>query len=156
MMLYHYTNINAVRNIIDTGDFKPSTNTAIDAGFGMGWYLTDLPPDSCEIDIYNECFGGVKSGKKIDYYIYLDIPDSYIKKCKNHIYLVPINYGSDFEIIEQGKKDECPNKPCITCPKYNEEKRNNALSLGQALGYAVLAGIGVGLAYLVYKTLSGK
>ena len=66
MRLYHYTNDRGYKGILTSNEFKPSKNTAIDAGYGMGWYFTDLPPDSCEIHIYNECFGGPNRRKKID------------------------------------------------------------------------------------------
>ncbi len=156
MRLYHYTNYFAYQSIFATKEFKPSTNTAVDAGYGMGWYFTDISPDSCEIQIYNECFGGPNPNKRIDYYLYIDIPDRYIKKGKNHIYLVPIDAKLGFTVIAHGRKNDCPNKPCETCPNYTAEKKDTANDLANLLGVAILGGLILGGVYFLAKAFARK
>ena len=83
MRLYHYTDRDGYNGIIMAGEIYPSTDTALDAAGGPGSYFTDFTPDTCQIQILTFCLGR-KSGKNIDYYICMDIPNQYLRKHKEH------------------------------------------------------------------------
>jgi len=161
MILYHYTDYTGYNGILNTRNIRASIDVATDAYHGKGQYFTDLSPDRCEIHIMEECFGGINSSKRVDYYIKMKIPGSFVRKCRGHVYLVPIDAQTTFSLLEHGSKPDCPRKPCEGCPENTPAKRQTARGLADffgALAIVVLAGAAIiGLGYLiaqVFKALT--
>ena len=149
MLLYHYMDWNGYNGILQSGEIIHSRNTALDAAGGPGAYFTDFTPNSCQVEIMNYCFGK-RSGKTIDYFICMDVPKRYVRRFRKHIYLIPEHIPASFHILKHGKRPDCPNKPCSTCPKNTPEVRAQAAPLIEIFGtiLGIIAVIGIGIAVI--------
>jgi hypothetical protein len=89
--LYHYTDKRGYEAIKSSGKVLKSTDTAHDAKFGVGVYLTSLSPkDRSKIVISKNNYDGARGGPfaqnqvddgKVDYWFEFDIPDGKLSKC---------------------------------------------------------------------------
>jgi len=124
MRLFHYTTEKRYYSILNSGRLDPSIDRSVDATYGEGWYFTDLRPGTCEKAIMVSCWQKTTMFQRIRYYLEFDIDDALIRKCRDHVYFVPIHAyismpGKRFTLVSHGKNPECPLKPCYRC-SFNE------------------------------------
>jgi hypothetical protein len=117
MRLYHYTTKERHDAIIQSKQLKPSLDAEHDAVSGEGWYFTDLEPATCEKAIMVSCWRKTTLFQRIRYYLLFDIPRYAVRTVRDHIYLVPLDYGEGFHLVDHGENPECPDKPCSDCPQ---------------------------------------
>ena len=55
--VYHYTSVEGMRGILRDRRIMVSTNTARDAFYGVGVYLTDVPPEVDDKDLLRKLYG---------------------------------------------------------------------------------------------------
>lgn len=121
MGLYHYTTETRHDSIIDDSAFLPSTDTVHDAISGKGWYLTDLPPATCEKLLMLACWGKTSLFQRIKYYLELNVTAGQATYSKAHVWFVPYSTYASFTVVSHGETPDCPLKPCSSC-SVNPEK----------------------------------
>ncbi|MDP2719424.1 MAG: hypothetical protein U1D67_07855 [Dehalococcoidia bacterium] len=120
MILYHYTMGSSFREIERTGGLKSSKHwTAMDAGYGEGWYFTDLNPVICDMAIAFYCWRSTAYDvmKRIDCYLKFDVDEKILKKTRDHVYIVKEWDDELIKYLGGNKKDKCPLLPCEACDK---------------------------------------
>ena len=121
MALYHYTTETRHDQILQSGKFKPATDTQYDAAYGEGWYFTDLDPDTCEKILMHYCWQKGTLHQRVRYYFQLEVVGGTAHRRRDHVYFVPLSPFVSFRVVEHGPIPDCPLKPCYAC-KYNPEK----------------------------------
>jgi hypothetical protein len=115
MALYHYTTEMRLQDILGSGKWHPSTDTVHDSTYGEGWYLTDLPPTTCEKVLMQYCWEKSTLHRRVEYYMMVAVVGALAQWVRDHVFLVPRRQGVSFTILHQGKAPECSLKPCNTC-----------------------------------------
>ena len=117
MALYHYTTKTRHDEIIKSGKFKSSSDTQTDSTYGIGWYLTDLGPNICDMVLMDYCWQKDTFHQRVKYYLQLEVVGGIANWKRDHVYFVPSNFGVSFNIIDHGEVPECSLKPCHACEK---------------------------------------
>ena len=74
MIVYHYTSKESYNEIMRTTAIKPSSPwTTMDANYGVGWYFTDLGPDTCDVATAYHCWRDTTALDRVEYYLKFDI-----------------------------------------------------------------------------------
>ena len=121
MALYHYTTEKRHNAIISSGEFYPSDNIQTDSVYGVGWYFTDLPPDTCEKILMRYCWERSTLHQRVKYYLQLEVVGGEAKWKRADVYFVRKSPLVSFKIVKHGKTPECTLKPCYSCD-INPEK----------------------------------
>jgi hypothetical protein len=128
--LYHYTTLTNLKRIINSGCLKPSYFSRHDTIHGEGWYLTDLTPSNSDITLQKYLWN-TKIPEKIKCYVAFDIDEMLIKRCKDHVFLLPINsipipiLDLDTEYFEKNAFGSLSNsKIVLKCAGYKVRKRS--------------------------------
>ena len=91
MILYHYTSKDSYVSITNCKIWNPSNGfIQQDSAYGHGWYMTDIKPEDCYGWIAAYCWQSLSREifGKIECYLKFDVPDSMIKKGREHVYLI--------------------------------------------------------------------
>jgi len=115
MALYHYTTEMRLEDILASKTWHPSTDTVHDSTYGEGWYLTDLPPTTCEKVLMGYCWQKSTLHRRVQYYMKVAVNGAQPFWVREHVFLVPRRQGVSFTVLEHGDAPECPLKPCNTC-----------------------------------------
>lgn len=122
MALYHYTTENRHNEILRTRTFYHSSDIQNDSTYGIGWYFTDLAPNTCEKVLMHYCWQRATLYQRVKYYFRLSVIGATVQWRRQHVYFVPANPTVSFNIEDHGQIPECPLKPCYSC-KVNPETR---------------------------------
>jgi len=117
--LYHYTTEKRLDTILATGEFRPSQDPVHDSIYGVGWYLTDLPPGTCDYLLMKACWGKTTLYQRIRYYMEIEaVSGGYPTWKRHHVYFVPLATGMRFRLLLHGEvpkccddRNSCPNRP---------------------------------------------
>jgi len=124
MIVYHYTSKESYDEIVRTGKFRPSSPwTTMDAAYGIGWYFTDLEPDTCDMAIAYHCWRNTDLLGRVQYYLKFDIDISILKRCREHVYMVTEWDKNLIKYLGGYKNKDCKLKPCETCEKRRKYKK---------------------------------
>ncbi len=97
MVVYHYTTRAGLSKIIRTRRFIPSFfSTALDAIYGDGWYLTDLPPSRSNQDLYQ--LWGQALPERTRGYLAFDIDSDFLEETRPHVYRLALEQITDREL----------------------------------------------------------
>jgi len=117
MIYYHYTPKYSYENIIRNKKLNPSNGfIQQDAAYGNGWYMTDIKPEDCYGWIAAYCWQSLSREifGKIECYLKFDVPDSMIKKGREHVFLIPeqkwtgdINNSGTVKYLGGGEVAKC-------------------------------------------------
>lgn len=114
--LYHYTTIEGKNMIISTNTIMPSNPiTTMDAAYGNGYYLTDISPDKCEMDIALKCWRSIDALDKVRAYFKFEVEDGIYQKCRENVYLIQNWDTNKIKFIEAKEVQSCPKYPCLSC-----------------------------------------
>ena len=116
MSLYHYTTETRHNKIIASSRLLPSEDTQNDSIYGAGWYLTDLPPSTCEKTLMKHCWQKTTLHQRVAHYLELEVVGENVNKMRDHVYFVPKNPLVTFNLVSEGAVPECTLKPCYSCP----------------------------------------
>jgi len=116
MALYHYTTETRHEKIMKSGRILPSENTQYDSTYGEGWYLTDLPPSTCEITLMKSLWQRTTMHQRARHYLEVEVAGGNVYKMREHVYFVPKSAFVTFGLVSQGEVAECTLKPCHSCP----------------------------------------
>jgi hypothetical protein len=120
MILFHYTTKEAYTQILKTGELIQSDqSTTMDAAFGTGCYFTDRKPDQCKAWTVAYCWRRQNVFERVEYYMEFDIPDHFLKKCNDHVYLLS-NLHSQITRTDGGKTPPCPKGVCSACSDFDK------------------------------------
>jgi hypothetical protein len=86
---YHYTTIENLKRILNSGCLKPSYFSQHDTMHGEGWYLTDLTPKNSDTALQKVLWNS-NVPKKTRCYVAFNIEETLIKQCKSHVYLIKL------------------------------------------------------------------
>jgi len=117
MILYHYTSKDSYVSMTNNKKWNPSNGfIQQDAAYGHGWYMTDIDPDKCHGWTVAYCWQRIDREifEKVEYYLKFEVPDSMIKRGREHVYLIPEqiwtgdinNYGT-VKYLGGGKVAKC-------------------------------------------------
>lgn len=123
MALYHYTTESRHDKIMTSGRLLPSEDTQHDSTYGPGWYLTDLPPSTCEKVLMAYCWQKTTLHQRVGHYLELAVDGGQANRMRDHVYFVPKSPLVSFRLISEGTVAECSLKPCYSCPKNPELRR---------------------------------
>jgi hypothetical protein len=114
--LYHYTTKSNLDSILATNKIKASDPlTTMDAAYGVGYYMTDLGIDKCDIAIAFRCWKSIKALGKIECYIKFEVEDDVLTKCRDNVYLITNWDIAKVKFIEGKEIPSCSKYPCETC-----------------------------------------
>ena len=121
MALYHYTTQTRHDAILRSKTLNHSSDIQQDSTYGIGWYFTDLDPESCEKIRMHYCWQRGTLHQRVKYYFQLAVVGAIPQWKRKHVYFVPLNANVSFRIVSHGEVPECPLKPCHTC-RFNPER----------------------------------
>ncbi len=115
MILYHYTSKESFDKITRTNSLQKSDPwTTMDASYGHGWYLTDLPPDHCDAWKVAHCWRSLSVFSKVRYYLKFDVPDGVYKRCRDHVYMIN-TWPDTIKYLEGKEAPKCGKGSCLVC-----------------------------------------
>lgn len=86
---YHYTTIENLNKILESGYLLPSYFSRHDTIHGEGWYLTDLTPDNSDLKLQKTLWNA-NVPEKTKCYVEFHIEETILKECNDHIYLIKL------------------------------------------------------------------
>lgn len=123
MILYHYTSKESYDEIIRTKSLQRSDPwTTMDASYGQGWYFTDLAPDKCDAWTVAYCWRSISVFSKVKYYLKFEIPDSILKHCRDHVYMINA-WDNDIKYLEGKETPKCGKGSCLACDVIGKVKK---------------------------------
>ena len=123
MILYHYTTKESFDEITHTNSINKSDPwTTMDASYGQGWYFTDHAPEKCDAWTVAYCWMSLKVFSKVKYYLKLDIPDSILKHCRKHVYMIT-EWSDDIKYLEGKESPKCGEGACLSCHMIAKVKK---------------------------------
>jgi len=123
MILYHYTTKQSYDEIIRNNTIHPSNPwTTMDAAYGHGWYFTDLPPDKCDAWTVAYCWRSLSVFEKVEYYLKFDIPDTPLKRCRDHVYMITA-WDNRIKYLEGNATPKCQKGSCLACDVISKIKQ---------------------------------
>lgn len=124
MILFHYTTKASYDEIKRTGNLmKSSPWTTMDSAYGDGWYFTDLGPTTCDMAVAYHCWQNADLLERVQYFLKLEIHDSILKSCRDHVYMISTWNSNLIKYLDDGKNRECNLKPCHTCEKAKKYRK---------------------------------
>lgn len=101
MKVYHYTSVDSLLRIINSGLFHPSyLNPQMDTAFGEGWYFTDLPPDTTPNEDLEQSIWMRREPVKSKKYIAFEIDDSLLHYCRPNVYRLRVDAIKNSQVID--------------------------------------------------------
>jgi hypothetical protein len=112
--VWHYTSEKAISKIKETMLFSPSVFKPTDTTYGQGWYVTDLAPSTPILDLCDYLWTdrSPETQEKTKAYVKLEIDDKYLVYCREHVYLLKLEYVPD-NVLELGKTYEDKSKNIV-------------------------------------------
>jgi len=104
MVLYHYTTWENGQKILRTRQWFPSTDLVNDSTYGQGYYCTDLDPSTSDLLIALYCWQLRDQIDKVRFYIKIQVPDTWVRRCRDHVYLIPSDAISQIQVLDSGDK----------------------------------------------------
>jgi len=120
MALYYYTTDSRLPEGITRKVFVPHLKTQFDPLYGEGWYLTDLPPETCERTLINYCWKKYSRNERIKNYLEVEVEGGNAVFKKEHVYFVPRKSITRFVVKNSGQRRNCSIKPCRPCKHKSE------------------------------------
>jgi hypothetical protein len=107
MPLFHYTTKDRLTSITNQGVFRPSEDTQTDSVYGEGWYLTDLPPTTCEYLLMGKCWQRTTLFQRIRHFMEVEVIGAIPLLRRDNVHFVAKTNSVSFRILRQGAKPVC-------------------------------------------------
>jgi hypothetical protein len=89
--------------------------TTMDAAHGVGWYFTDLGPDTCDAWTLAYCWRRLDIFTRVEANLKFYIPDEIVTHCRDHAYILK-TWDNRIKYLEGNRNRKCPK--AVSCLLY--------------------------------------